>query len=175
MNPINTADYINHCQSPLGTITLASDGQRLTGLWFENQKYFGSSLSGTEDPIEKALPVFDQTKQWLDLYFNGLQPDFTPSLNLRGTAFRQSVWLLLAQIPYGQTSTYGEIAALVAKEKGLSRFSAQAVGQAVGHNPISLIIPCHRVVGANGSLTGYAGGLERKDWLLKLESAAAHC
>lgn len=169
MNPNTTADYIEHCPSPLGTITLASDGERLTGLWFNDQKYFGSSLSGTENLIEKALPVFDQTKQWLHLYFNGLQPDFTPPLNLRGTAFRRSVWQLLAKIPYGQTRTYGEIAALVAKEKGLPRFSAQAVGQAVGHNPISLIVPCHRVVGANGSLTGYAGGLERKDWLLRLE------
>ena len=169
MDQINTADYITHCPSPLGTITLASDGQHLTGLWFEKQKYFASSLSGTENPIEKALPVFDQTKQWLHLYFNGLHPDFTPPLNLRGTAFRQSIWQLLTKIPYDQTRTYGEIAALVAKEKGLPHFSAQAVGQAVGHNPISLIVPCHRVVGANGSLTGYAGGLERKDWLLRLE------
>lgn len=171
MDSVNTIEYLTHCQSPLGTIALASDGQHLTGLWFEGQKYFASSLSGIENPVEKPLPVFDQTKQWLHRYFNGLQPDFTPPLSLKGTAFRQCVWQLLAEIPYGQTRTYREIAALVAKEKGLPRFSAQAVGQAVGHNPISLIIPCHRVVGANGSLTGYAGGLERKAWLLRLEGA----
>lgn len=172
---IHAGDYMEQYQSPLGVITLASNGESLTGLWFEGQKYFDSSLSDPENHTKKALPVFDQTKQWLNLYFDGIQPDFTPPLTLEGTAFRQTVWNLLREIPYGQTRTYGAIAALVAKEKGLPRFSAQAVGQAVGRNPISLIVPCHRVVGANGSLTGYAGGLERKAWLLKLEGAEAGC
>ena len=161
-------DYIHHYISPLGGITLASDGTALTGLWFDGQKYFAAHLSS--DHEEKALPVFEQTEHWLDIYFTGKAPDFTPPLQMRATPFRKAVWDILITIPYGQTMTYGEIADRIAKQKGLSRMSAQAVGGAVGHNLISLIIPCHRVVGSNGSLTGYAGGIDRKMKLLSLEN-----
>ena len=155
-------------QSPLGGITMASDGEALTGLWFERQKYFASTLSAntSENP---DLPIFRQTRLWLDGYFSSEIPDFTPKLNMRGSTFRRQVWQKLLEIPYGHTATYGEIARAIARENGLERMSAQAVGGAVGHNPISLIIPCHRVVGADGSLTGYAGGLDRKAWLLEME------
>ncbi len=160
-------DFIYHYPSPLGEITLASDGDALTGLWFDGQKYFGSTLSG--ECGERSLPVFDQAADWLDIYFSGRAPDFIPPLNPQGTPFRRSVWEILLTIPFGRTVTYGEIAAELAMQKGSPSMSAQAVGGAVGHNPISLIIPCHRVVGADGSLTGYAGGLEKKEWLLKME------
>lgn len=161
-------DYIAHYTSPLGGITLASDGQALTGLWFDGQKYFGASLSGERQ--EKELPVFDRAAEWLDLYFSGRAPEFTPPLALRTTPFRRAVWELLLTIPYGQTTTYGRLAAQIAQKRG--GMSAQAVGGAVGHNPISLIIPCHRVLGSDGGLTGYAGGLEKKRRLLALEGAA---
>lgn len=160
-----THDYI----SPLGGITLASDGEALTGLWFDGQKHFPQGLCITR--AEKALPVFDLACQWLDVYFGGGAPDFTPPLRPRGTDFQKAVWALLLSIPYGQTRTYGEIAAKRAAQTGLARLSAQAVGGAIGRNPVSLIIPCHRVIGADGSLTGYAGGLEKKEWLLRLERA----
>lgn len=146
---------------------MASDGTALTGLWFNGQKYFAEGLA--ETAAAKTLPVFDEAVRWLDIYFGGRRPDFTPLLNLEGTAFRKEVWKLLLQIPYGQTTTYGELAAQLAVSKGLKRMSAQAVGGAVGHNPISIIVPCHRVVGTGGSLTGYAGGLPKKLALLKLE------
>ena len=162
-------DYISHYDSPLGGITLASDGEALTGLWFDGQKYYGSTLS--RDHYERNLPVFDKTIQWLDLYFCGIEPDFIPKLGLRTTAFRKEVWSILLTIPYGQTMTYRQVASLVAEHMNLPRMSAQAVGGAVGHNPISLIIPCHRVVGADGSLTGYAGGTDKKLLLLRLEHA----
>ena len=160
-------DYIHHYNSPLGGITLASDGTALTGLWFDGQKYFAAHLSS--DHEEKALPVFEQTEHWLDIYFTGKAPDFTPPLHMRATPFRKAVWDILLTIPYGKTMTYGEIADRIAKQKGLPRMSAQAVGGAIGHNLISLIIPCHRVVGSDGSLTGYAGGIDRKMKLLTLE------
>lgn len=146
---------------------MASNGNALTGLWFDGQKYFAEGL--TETAAAKTLPVFDETVRWLDIYFGGHRPDFTPLLNLEGTAFRKEVWQLLLQIPYGQTTTYGELAAQLAAHRGLKQMSAQAVGGAVGHNPISIIVPCHRVVGTGGSLTGYAGGLAKKLALLKLE------
>ena len=164
-------DYTHHVDSPLGSITLASDGQALTGLWFDGQKYFADTL--TEQHEEKALAVFEQTEYWLSTYFSGRIPDFTPPLRLKGTPFREEVWRILLTIPYGQTVTYGEIAAILASRRGLAGMSAQAVGGAVGHNPISLIVPCHRVVGADGALTGYAGGLEKKHWLLDLERRAS--
>ena len=145
--------YINKYNSPLGGITMAADGTVLTGLWLDGQKYFGDTLPEAYE--EKRLPVFDEAKRWLDLYFQGKVPDFTPPLSLQSTPFREAVWKILLTIPYGQTMTYGEIAGMIAKQKGISRMSAQAVGGAVGHNPISIIVPCHRVVGTNGSLTGY--------------------
>ena len=161
--------YIDHYRSPLGSITLGSDGQALTGLWFDGQKYFGDTLS--EQYEEKDLPVFRETKRWLDIYFSGQAPDFTPPLSMETTPFRKRVWEIMLTIPFGQTMTYGESAAQIAAEKGLTTMSAQAVGGAVGHNSISLIIPCHRVVGTNGSLTGYAGGIDKKVQLLTLEQA----
>lgn len=160
-------EYTHHYISPLGSITLASDGSALTGLWFDGQKYFGSTLA--ENYAQKECPVFEQAVQWLNIYFSGKGPDFTPPLSMQATPFRQAVWEILLSIPYGQTMTYGEIAKEIARQRGLERMSAHAVGGAVSHNPISLIIPCHRVVGANGSLTGYAGGIDKKVQLLTLE------
>ena len=160
-------EYVYHYSSPLGGITIASNGIEITGLWFDGQKYFADTLSKVHE--EKALPVFDETKKWLDIYFNGTPPDFTPPLSMNTTPFRKAVWNILLGIPFGKTMTYGEISKIIAKQFGIDKMSAQAVGGAVGHNSISLIIPCHRVVGTNGSLTGYAGGLEKKVWLLTME------
>ena len=160
-------DYIHHYDSPLGGITLASDGNALTGLWFDGQKYFGDTLNQTYE--EKNLPVFVQTEQWLDKYFSSRESDFTPPLLLKTTPFRKMIWEILLTIPYGKTMTYGEIARQAAQRMGLPRMSSQAVGGAVGHNAISIIIPCHRVVGSNGNLTGYAGGVDKKIKLLQLE------
>ena len=151
--------------SPLGTLTLASDGENLTGLWMAGQKYFAAGTP-TNLPVCDDLPVFLQARDWLDRYFAGERPAVCElPLAPQGSAFRQSVWRILCEIPYGQTVTYGEIA------KRLSCKSAQAVGGAVGHNPISIIIPCHRVLGSDGSLTGYAGGAQKKIWLLAHEGA----
>ena len=161
--------YIGHYTSPLGGITLSSDGTAITGLWFDGQKYFGATLP--QHPVEQELPVFAQTRHWLDLYFRGDVPDFMPPLAPKATAFRSAVWEILGTIPYGHTMTYGAIADQIARQMGLSSMSAQAVGGAVGHNPISLLMPCHRVVGTNGSLTGYAGGIDKKIALLTLENA----
>ena len=156
-------DYISTADTPLGPVLLASDGEALTGLWFLGQRYEGAGLSPEAE--ERELPVFADTRRWLALYFAGREPDFCPPLAPRGTAFQQRVWALLRQIPRGQTRTYGDLA----RELGCA--SARAVGQAVGRNPVSLLIPCHRVLGADGSLTGYAGGLENKKRLLRLEGA----
>ena len=158
-----------HYTSPLGNITLASNGESLTGLWFDGQKYFGDTLG--KEFTECSLPIFTETVKWLDTYFGGKIPDFTPSISLNTTPFRKAVYDILLTIPYGQTMTYGEIARILAKQNGVERMSSQAVGGAVGHNPVSIIIPCHRVVGTDGSMTGYAGGLDRKIELLKLEKA----
>ena len=163
-------DFISKYSSPLGDIMMASDGTHLVGLWFNGQKYYADTLNKTYEERDDLL-IFEQTHRWLDLYFSGQVPDFTPALLLQANDFRRRVWEILLIIPYGQTITYGEIAHIIAREKGLKTMSAQAVGGAVSHNPISLIIPCHRVVGANGSLTGYAGGIERKKWLLEMEKA----
>ena len=160
-------DHTAHYISPIGGITLAGNGDALTGLWFDGQKYFGDTLSA--DHTEKDLPVFRQTRRWLDLYFSGSDPGFTPPLLLRAADFRKAVWNILLTIPYGRTVTYGEIADILCAERGTGKMSAQAVGNAVGHNPVSLIIPCHRVIGKNGSLTGYAGGIDKKRRLLALE------
>lgn len=161
--------YTSHYCSPIGDILLAADDIGLTGLWFEGQKYFALYLDKKHK--EKEIPLFEQVKQWLDIYFSGKEPDFTVPLHFTGTDFRNEVWKILCTIPYGQTMTYGEIAKQIAAKKGLSRMSAQAVGGAVGHNEISIIVPCHRVVGTNGSLTGYAGGIDKKIKLLQLEKA----
>ena len=159
--------YINRYTSPIGKITMASDGEALTGLWFDGQKYFALYLD--KDNEEKDLPIFDMAKKWLDIYFSGREPDFTPSLKYDSTPFRKAVYDIMLTIPYGKTISYGEIADIIAKQKSIKKMSAQAVGGAVGHNPISIIIPCHRVVGSNGSLTGYGGGINRKVKLLELE------
>ena len=159
-------DYTYHVESPLGGITLAGDGRALTGLWFDGQKHFAETLA--PDHTEKLLPFFEETLRWLDQYFSGRYPDFTPPLSPRGSAFRQAVWQALLTIPCGRTMTYGQIAERLA---GAGRTSARAVGGAVAHNPISLIIPCHRVTGAGGNLTGYAGGIDKKERLLRLEHA----
>lgn len=133
----------------------------------ESEKFYINEQSACLK--EKNLAVFDQTRRWLDLYFSGREPGFTPALNPVGSAFRRAVWEILLKIPYGRTTTYGQIAREIAAARGLAKMSAQAVGGAVGHNEISIIIPCHRVIGAHGSLTGYAGGIDRKIKLLKLE------
>lgn len=155
--------FLTYYASPLGPILLAADETGLTGLWFEGQKYFPSFLG--VDYQEKETPVLTETARWLDVYFSGKDPDILPPLHPQGSPFRQAVWNILLTIPRGQTMTYGEIA------RRLGVHSAQAVGGAVGHNPISILIPCHRVVGSDGSLTGYAGGVERKARLLQLEGA----
>ncbi|MDE6957910.1 MAG: methylated-DNA--[protein]-cysteine S-methyltransferase [Lachnospiraceae bacterium] len=167
--------YTNRYTSPLGDIIIASDGDALTGLWFQDQKYFGATLPTEYE--EKELSVFQETKQWLDIYFEGRKPDFIPLLFLQKesditgiTPFRKAVWETLLSIPYGETMTYGEIAKEIARQNKRPSMSAQAVGGAIGHNPVSIIIPCHRVVGTDGNLTGYAGGIERKKELLNLES-----
>lgn len=153
-------DYLCSVSTPLGAVTLASDGEALTGLWFDGQRHFAEGLSGERE--EKPLPVFRETERWLEEYFSGREPDFTPPLRLRGTLFQRAVWEQLRTIPYGETLSYGELARRLGS-------SARAVGGAVGRNPVSLLVPCHRVVGADGSLTGYAAGLERKTALLRLE------
>ena len=153
--------------SPLGGILLAAGEAGLTGLWFDGQKYFADSLPAQHTARE--TPILAEAKRWLDIYFSGKEPDLLPPLCPVGSAFRQAVWQILLQIPYGQTTTYGEIARRMDEAQGFPRMSAQAVGGAVGHNKISVIIPCHRVVGTNGSLTGYAGGIDKKIRLLELE------
>lgn len=159
--------YISYYVSPLGRLLLSADEIGLTGVWMEKQRYFAYCLK--EEHEEKEVPVLLQTKRWLDVYFSGKEPDFSISLHLIGTDFQKEVWNILCTIPYGKTMTYGEIAKQIAGKRGILRMSAQAVGGAVGHNKISIIVPCHRVVGANGSLTGYGGGIERKEKLLTLE------
>ena len=161
--------YINHYHSPLGTILLAADDTGLTGLWFEGQKYFAQGLD--KETEEKEFSVFQTARRWLDVYFSGQAPDFQVPLHFQGTAFQKEVWEILLSIPYGGTTTYGAIAKQLAAKRGLPHLSAQAVGSAVGHNKISIIVPCHRVIGADGSLTGYAGGIWRKEKLLALEQA----
>ena len=159
--------YTTHYQSPIGGILLAADEIGLTGLWFDGEKYYADHLDPEHE--EKDTPILEQTKEWLTVYFSGREPQFYPPVHMTGTPFQLSVWKILQEIPYGQTVTYGEIAKKIAAQRGIARMSAQAVGGAVGHNPISLVIPCHRVVGADGSLTGYAGGIDKKEKLLKME------
>ncbi|MFW3895627.1 methylated-DNA--[protein]-cysteine S-methyltransferase [Pseudomonas bharatica] len=157
--------------SPVGTLQLAASDSHLLGLWMVGQKYFGGSAPGTLEPNDN-LPFFREVRDWLDQYFAGRQPAVAdlPMAPI-GSDFRKAVWALLCEIPYGGTTTYGEIAKAVALRSGLASMSSQAVGGAVGHNPISIIIPCHRVIGSDGSLTGYAGGIEKKIHLLEHEGA----
>lgn len=160
--------YKTFYKSPIGNLTLASDGQKLTGLWIENQKYFPKNLYEMQNNNE--LKIFLDTKLWLDKYFNCEKPEISKlMLAPSGSIFRMQVWDILCEIPYGSVMTYGEIAKKIAFQNGIKSMSAQAVGNAVGHNPISIIIPCHRVIGTNGKLTGYAGGIEKKMKLLSLE------
>ena len=161
--------YTSEYHSPLGKILLATDEVGMRGLWFDGQKYFARDLPS--ECTERETAVLSEAKRWLDIYFSGKEPDFMPPLHPVGSQFRQAVWKILLQIPYGKTVTYGDISKQLAKQMGLDRMSAQAVGGAVGHNEISIIIPCHRVVGTGGSLTGYAGGIDKKVKLLELERA----
>ena len=161
--------YIQHYSSPLGGILLAADEIGLTGSWFDGEKYFADNLPA--EHAERQTPILAEAARWLDIYFTGKEPGFTPPLHPIGSPFRQAVWEILLQIPYGQTTTYGEIARQLAEKQGREKMSSQAVGGAVGHNEISVIIPCHRVVGTSGSLTGYAGGIGKKVKLLELERA----
>ena len=163
--------YRTDYESPLGRVTLASDGESIVGLWLEGQKYFGDTVNG-EMHREDRLAIFAKTRDWLDRYFRGETPAITEILLApAGNRFRQEVWKILCDIPYGEVMTYGAIARMIAERLGREKMSAQAVGGAVGHNPVSIIIPCHRVVGANGSLTGYAGGIRTKIRLLEHEKA----
>ena len=157
--------YLNEYSSPLGIITTADNKEALCGLWFNGQSHFANVLPN--DCVYEKTKIFSETKKWLDIYFSGKEPDFTPTLSYGNTPFRKKVCDIMLKIPYGETVTYNDIAKEIAGGSG--NMSAQAVGGAVGHNPISIIIPCHRVVGVKGNLTGYGGGLERKVELLKLE------
>lgn len=159
--------YISQFHSPCGGILLAADQTGLIGLWFEGQKYFAAGLEAEHE--ERETPVIKQAKDWLDLYFTGREPDFSIPLSFTGTDFQNQVWELLCAIPYGETRTYGELAEQFMAKYG-RKTSPRAVGSAIGHNRISIIVPCHRVIGASGSLTGYAGGIDRKKMLLDLES-----
>jgi len=159
--------YINRYNSPLGEMIMAADDVGLVGLYFANPRY--SALC--QSLQEKDLPIFVDTRRWLDVYFAGEKPDFDLPMHFVGSEFQVRVWKILCGIPYGKTMTYGEIAKILAKQSGIEKMSAQAVGGAVGSNNISIIVPCHRVVGANGNLTGYASGLDKKIALLKLENA----
>lgn len=159
--------YTSYYSSPLGRLFLSAKEDGLTGAWFEGQKYFAHCLNEETEEIE--IPLFKDVKKWLSVYFSGKEPDFILPLHFIGSDFQKEVWEILCTIPYGKTMTYGEIAKQIAAQRGLSHMSAQAVGGAVGHNKISIIVPCHRVVGANGNLTGYAGGIEKKIKLLTLE------
>lgn len=159
--------FTSHYLSPMGELLLAGDSIGLTGAWFQGQKYFARCLDPAHS--EGEIPLFSKAKQWLAVYFSGKEPDFSLPFHFTGTPFQNEVWEILCAIPYGQTTTYGAIAAQLAVKRGLPHMSAQAVGGAVGHNPLSVFVPCHRVVGSHGSLTGYAGGIEKKAALLELE------
>ena len=161
--------YTTHYKSPIGDLLLASKEGKLIGLWIEGQKYYKSNFSEEmkENENDKTLV---KAKKWLDRYFNNEKPSIQElELNPMGSGFRKTVWKILCDIPYGKVTTYKEIAEEIAEQKGIDKMSAQAVGGAVGHNPISIIIPCHRVVGTNGDLTGYAGGIDKKKYLLEHE------
>jgi methylated-DNA-[protein]-cysteine S-methyltransferase len=160
-------EYVHRIESPVGTLTVSSDGENIAGLWIAGQKYFANTLG--KDALEQNLSVFDGVKEWLTIYFSGKEPGFMPPLAPRGSPFQKSIWNILRNIPYGKTTSYGEISKQFELENEGRRASARAAGGAVGHNPISILIPCHRVIGKNGDLTGYAGGIDVKIKLLRLE------
>ena len=162
------SNFFYKYQSPLDEITIASNGSAITGLWFAKQKHFDAELG--ENNANSDLPIFTKAMRWLDAYFAGKNPGEIPPIKLDGTPFQLEVWRILQTIPYGERTTYGEIAKNIAKKRGIAKMSARAVGGAVGRNPISIFVPCHRVVGSNGKLTGYASGIEKKIKLLKLEN-----
>ena len=169
---MNKIIYITYYDSILGKLTIAGDGENIIGLWIEGQKYFADTIKNENIIKKDDISIFIKTKEWLDRYFRGERPDIKElKLSPKGSEFRQNVWKILCRIPYGQTITYGKIAKEIAKLMNKNSMSAQAIGNAVGHNPISIIIPCHRVVGTNGGLTGYAGGIDKKRGLLELENA----
>lgn len=162
-----TTEYI----SPIGKLTLASDekGEKLIGLWIEGQKYYKKTILDSSVE-EKNVPVFERAEEWLEAYFMGEKPEISDLLlEPSGSEFQQDVWNILCAIPYGKVTTYKDIALKIANKRKRNSMSSQAIGGAVGRNPISIIIPCHRVVGSNGNLTGYAAGIETKIELLKLE------
>ena len=164
-----TSIYTHNYQSPLDKIVIASDDTAITGLWLVGQRHFDIEVEGCI--TDKDLPIFDEVSHWLDIYFTGNNPGEIPAVHMNGTPFQLEVWQILQTIPYGKLITYREIAELIAKKRGIAKMSARAVGNAVGRNPISILVPCHRVVGSDGKMTGYAGGIERKVKLLKLENA----
>ncbi|MBO4738609.1 MAG: methylated-DNA--[protein]-cysteine S-methyltransferase [Bacteroidales bacterium] len=159
--------YIYQYNSPLGNITMGADGENLVGLWFDNQQYFASTMASNTQ--KKDLPVFQMACMWLDMYFSGQAPDFVPPVKITASPFRHLVWNILQSISFGTVLTYKDIAEKIARQTGRQHMSAQAVGGSIAHNPVSIIIPCHRVIGSNGNLIGYAGGLYRKQKLLALE------
>lgn len=159
--------YNSTYKSKIGNLLIICNDDFLTGIWFYNQKYFPQKI----DAIEKETTIIKKTKKWLDEYFDGKNTNIYVNINPNGTTFQKNVWEILKQIPYGKTVTYGEIAKKIAKMQNVEHMSARAVGTAIGKNPISIIIPCHRVVGTNNSLAGYAGGIDKKIYLLKLEKA----
>lgn len=170
LKPLMSNNYVCEYVSPIGLLHLVSDGEALTELWIEGQRY--AEKSGIKGEKRDNLSIFNTTRQWLDVYFSGRNPGNSPAVNLIGSPFQLSVWCILQQIPYGETITYADIARQIAIQRGVLTMSAQAVGGAVGHNPVGIIVPCHRVIGTNGSLTGYAGGIDKKLALLRLEHAA---
>ena len=161
--------YITYYNSAIGKLLLTADEIGLSGLWLENEK--DNTIHLDKKHEEKETEILKQAKKWLDIYFEGKEPDFMPPLHITGTSFQEEIWDILLTIPYGKTIAYGDIAQIIAKKRGIKRMSAQAVGGAVGHNKISIIIPCHRVIGKSGGLVGYAGGIDKKIYLLKLEKA----
>ena len=160
-------EYIQKIKSPVGLLTVSSGGKEISGLWIEGQKHFLKTLD--KDAVEQKLPVFDDVKKWLDIYFSGKEPDFLPPLSPKGSEFQRKIWKYLCKIPYGKTVTYGGLAEKFKSQNNGKGMSARAVGGAVGRNPVSILIPCHRVIGKNNSLTGYAAGITVKTKLLQLE------
>lgn len=159
--------YMSRYESPLGNITLVADETGLIGLWFIGQKNYMYNINSEVRSEDNSILI--EAKEWLDAYFEGNNPNKKLPLHFKGTDFQKEVWKILYTIPYGKTITYGEIAKMIAKKREIKRMSSQAVGGAISHNPIAIIVPCHRVIGSDGRLTGYAGGIDIKKKLLELE------